>query len=151
MKIMVGSDEAGFEMKGLISKLLLEKGHEVIDVGVYNEDPVLYPDIAVKGALKILEGEVEKGILICGTGIGMAMTANRIPGIRAAVCHDSYSTERSVLSNDAQIMCMGARVIGPELAKMLVSQWIELKYVDGRSTPKIERMMEYDSQYKKEV
>ena len=147
---MVGSDEAGFAMKEEISKLLLEKGHEVIDVGVYNEDPVLYPDIAVKGALKILEGEAEKGILICGTGIGMAMTANRIPGIRAAVCHDAYSTERSVLSNDAQIMCMGARVIGLELAKMLVSEWIELKYVDGRSTPKIERMMQYDAEYKKE-
>jgi len=149
LKLVIGCDEAAFDMKEEIKKLLLEKGHEVEDVGVYDKTPVLYPDVAVKGATKVANGEAERGILICGTGIGMAITANKVPGIRAAVCHDSYSTERSVLSNNAQVMCMGARVIGVELAKMLVDMWLGLEFVDGRSTDKIERISYYENELKK--
>lgn len=142
MKLAIGCDEAAFDMKEILRKRLLDQGHEVIDCGVYNTDPVLYPEIAVKVCQHITSGECERGILVCGTGIGMAMTANKVPGIRAAVCHDPFSTERSIKSNNAQVCCMGARVIAPQLACCLLDQWMSYTYVDGPSTPKIERMME---------
>lgn len=144
MKIAIGCDEAAFDMKETIRKYLEEKGHEMIDCGTYDKSPVLYPDIAVKTARKITSGEAERGILICGTGIGMAISANKVPGIRAAVCHDSFSTERSRKSNDAQIMCMGARVIGIELAKQLVDIWLKCEFAGGGSTAKVERINYYD-------
>lgn len=149
LKLVIGCDEAGFYLKEEVKKFLEDKGNEVIDVGVYDTKPTLYPDVAVAVAEKVKTGEGEKGILICGTGIGMAITANKVPGIRAAVCHDSFSTERSVLSNNAQIMCMGARVIGSELAKNLVNIWVGLTFKDGPSTEKIERINHYDDLYKK--
>ncbi len=149
MIIAIGCDEAALELKEMIKKMLEEKGHRLLDEGVYNTDPVLYPDIAVKVANRVVSGEAERGILICGTGIGMAMAANKVPGIRAAVCHDCFSTERSIKSNNAQIMCMGARVIGSELAKMLVNNWLSYEFVDGPSTPKIERINYYDQMYNK--
>ncbi|WP_066645752.1 ribose 5-phosphate isomerase B [Christensenella timonensis] len=145
MKLAIGCDEAGFYLKEEVKKHLQGQGHEIEDVGVYNTDPAMYPDVAAAVAGKVLDGQAERGILICGTGIGMAMTANKFHGIRAAVCHDSFSTERSVKSNNAQIMCMGARVIGNELAKQLASMWISYEYQDGPSTPKIDRMMYYDA------
>ena len=145
MKLAIGCDEAGFYLKEEVKKHLQGQGHEIEDVGVYNTDPVMYPDVAAAVAGKVLDGQAERGILICGTGIGMAMTANKFHGIRAAVCHDSFSTERSVKSNNAQIMCMGARVIGSELAKQLASMWVGYEYKDGPSTPKIDRMMYCDA------
>ena len=150
MKIAIGSDEAGFNMKESIKNFLIKKGIIVEDMGVYNTDPILYPDIAVKVAKSIVEGKNERGILICGTGIGMAITANKVPGIRAAVCHDPYSTERSRKSNDAQIMTMGARVIGEELAKTLVSIWLDSEFQGGGSTEKVERINEYERLFKNE-
>ena len=150
MKIAIGSDEAGFNMKESIKNFLIKKGIIVEDMGVYNTDPILYPDIAVKVAKSIAEGKNERGILICGTGIGMAITANKVPGIRAAVCHDPYSTERSRKSNDAQIMTMGARVIGEELAKTLVTIWLDSEFQGGGSTEKVERINEYERLFKNE-
>ena len=149
MKIAIGCDEAGFGLKEIVKAHIEKKGLEVEDMGVYDETPVSYPDIAVKVAEKVRGGEAERGVLICGTGIGMAMTANKVPGIRAAVCHDCFSTERSIMSNDAQVMCMGARVIGPELAKKLVDVWFDCKFVPSHSSAKIERMMHYDKLYSK--
>ena len=99
---------------------------------------MLYPDVAVKVAEAVARGEYERGILVCGTGIGMAIAANKVPGIRAAVCHDPFSTERSRKSNNAQIMCMGERVIGVELAKYLVDIWLECEFAGGGSAPKVE-------------
>ncbi len=150
MKIAIGCDEAGFELKEIVKSFLKQKGVGVDDVGVYNTDPVSYPDKAVEVAEKVRKGQAERGILICGTGIGMAMTANKVPGIRAAVCHDCFSAERSVMSNNAQIMCMGARVIGPELAKKLVEIWLDCEFVESLSSEKIARMMEYDKMYSKD-
>ena len=120
MKIAIGCDEAGCGLKHIIIDLLQKEGIEVTDEGCRDDEVVLYPNIAERVANIVADGEADRGILICGTGIGMAMAANKVKGIRAAVCHDPFSTERSRKSNDAQIMCMGARVIGPELAKMLV-------------------------------
>jgi len=149
MKIAIGCDEAAFEMKEAVKKYLTGLGHEVDDYGVYDTKPVLYPDIAVKVAQSILDGKNPRGILICGTGIGMAITANKVPGIRAAVCHDKYSAERARKSNDAQIMTLGARVIGLELAKSLIDSWLESEFQGGSSQAKVDRIAEYEKQFKR--
>lgn len=149
MKMAIGCDEAAFELKETIRAYLAELGHEVKDFGVFDKEPVLYPDIAYLVATDVAEKNSDRGILICGTGIGMAITANKVPGIRAAVCHDLYSTERSILSNDCQIMTMGARVIGEETAKAMVRTWLGLTFVPGSSTPKVQRIMNIEDQFTK--
>ena len=169
MKISLGCDEAAYQLKETIKQHLQEAGHEVIDNGVGEGEVELYPDVAVRtckkvtdgtcdrGILvpdvavrtckKVTDGTCDRGILVCGTGIGMAMTANKVPGIRAAVCHDPFSTERSILSNDANVMCMGARVIAPQLALYLLDIWMGLTFKNGPSTPKVERIMEYQKEF----
>jgi ribose 5-phosphate isomerase B len=148
--IAVGADEAAFELKAKIVDYLKSKGIPVEDYGVNKPDPsVLYPDVALTVAQAIAAGKHDRGILMCGTGIGVAITANKVPGIRAAVCHDPYSTERSRKSNDCQIMTLGGRVVGEELAKSLVDIWLASDYQGGRSAPKVERMKEIDQQFHK--
>lgn len=149
-KIAIGCDEAGLLLKEKIKQYLLDLGEEVEDYGVYDSSPVLYPDIAVKVAQAVASGKHQRGILICGTGIGMAIAANKVPGIRAAVCHDPYSTERSRKSNNAQIMALGARVIGEELAKSLVTLWLQCEFQGGGSTPKVERIGYYEEEFRKQ-
>ena len=112
MKLAIGCDEAAYNLKVEIMKHLDDLGIEYEDFGADAGEVILYPDVAVKVAEAVARGDFERGILVCGTGIGMAITANKVPGIRAAVCHDPFSTERSRKSNNAQIMCMGERVIG---------------------------------------
>jgi ribose 5-phosphate isomerase B len=148
MKLSIGCDEAAFTLKEIIKQYLEEKGIDIEDFGTYGADEkILYPDVAVKVAQSISEGECERGILLCGTGIGMAMSANKVPGIRAAVCHDIYSTERSRKSNNAQIMCMGARVIAPELAKLLVDTWLNCEFEGGGSQDKVDKIAEYEQSF----
>jgi ribose 5-phosphate isomerase B len=148
--IAVGADDAAFELKAKIVDYLKSKGIPVEDYGVNQPDPsVLYPDVALTVAQAVAAGKHDRGILMCGTGIGVAITANKVPGIRAAVCHDPYSTERSRKSNDCQIMTLGGRVIGEELAKSLVDIWLASDYQGGRSAPKVERMKEIDQQFHK--
>jgi ribose 5-phosphate isomerase B len=148
MSIAIGCDEVAFDMKEAVKEYVKGLGHEVEDYGVYDKTPVLYPDIAAKVAQAVAEGKHDRGILICGTGIGMAITANKVPGIRAAQCHDAYSAERSRKSNNAQIMTMGALVIGVELAKSLVSIWLNSEFQGGRSQPKVDKMIEYDKKFR---
>ena len=148
--IAVGADDAAFELKAKIVDYLKSKGIPVEDYGVNQPDPsVLYPDVALTVAQAIAAGKHDRGILMCGTGIGVAITANKVPGIRAAVCHDPYSTERSRKSNDCQIMTLGGRVIGEELAKSLVDTWLASDYQGGKSAPKVERMKKIDQQFYK--
>ena len=147
MKIVIGCDEAGCGLKHIIIDLLQKEGIEVTDEGCRDDEVVLYPNIAKRVANIVADGEADRGILICGTGIGMAMAANKVKGIRAAVCHDPFSTERSRKSNDAQIMCMGARVIGPELAKMLVKLWLTCDFAGGGSAPKVEAIKQMEEKY----
>ena len=149
MSIAIGCDEAAYEMKECIKAYVKSLGLDVEDYGVYDEQPVLYPDIAAKVAVAVAEGKHERGILLCGTGIGMAITANKIPGIRAAQCHDVFSAERARKSNNAQIMTMGSRVIGIELAKLLVHTWLHSEFQGGRSQPKVDKIMEYENMYRK--
>jgi len=146
MKIAIGCDEAALEMKNVIKKYLEDKGYEVKDFGAYDAQPVLYPDIAVAVGLAITDGSFDRGILMCGTGIGMAIAANKVPGIRAATCHDSFSAQRARKSNDAQIMTMGARVIGLELAKNLVDIWLESEFLGGGSTSKVDKIMQWENE-----
>jgi ribose 5-phosphate isomerase B len=150
MKIAIGCDEAAFDMKEAIKEHVESLGYDVEDYGVYDKNPVLYPDIAVKVAKAVADGKHERGILICGTGIGMAISANKVPGIRAAQCHDPYSAERARKSNNAQIMTMGARVIGIELARSLVSIWLNSEFQGGRSKPKVNKIMEYEKMFREQ-
>jgi ribose 5-phosphate isomerase B len=143
-RIAIGCDEAACAFRDAVKAMLEKKGYEVEDFGTFDNQPVLYPDIAVKVSEAVARGEFSRGILICGTGIGMAISANKVPGIRAAVCHDPFSTARSRKSNDCQILCMGARIIAPQLGCMLVEQWLECDFEGGGSTAKVERIKEYE-------
>ncbi|MGF7398280.1 ribose 5-phosphate isomerase B [Thermoanaerobacterium thermosaccharolyticum] len=149
MKIIIGSDELGYDLKEIIKNHLTNKGIEVVDAGVYDKNPVDYPDIALSVAQRIANNEFERGILICGTGIGMAITANKVPGVRAAQCHDIYSAERARKSNNAQIMTMGALVVGVELAKKLVDVWLESEFQGGRSIRKVDKINNVDKKFRK--
>jgi ribose 5-phosphate isomerase B len=142
--IAIGADEAAFHLKEVIKEFLISLGREVQDYGVYDTQPVPYPDIALAAATAVVDGKHNRAILMCGTGIGMAIAANKVVGIRAAVCHDPYSTERSRKSNNCQVMTMGSRVIGEELAKSLVKIWLESEFQGGASTAKVRRIHEIE-------
>ncbi|MGD1815884.1 MAG: ribose 5-phosphate isomerase B [Pleomorphochaeta sp.] len=147
MKIIIGCDNAAVGLKNEIISFLETKDCEIVNVGCdTKEDPTYYPEIAKRVCEKVQESNYEaRGILICGTGLGMSMTANKFKGIRAALCHDCFSAERAVLSNDANVLCLGERVIGYELAKKIVDTWLPLKFKDGRSTAKVALMNKIDS------
>ncbi len=147
MKIAIGCDDAAFELKEIIKNHLSEKNIEFVDFGLKPEDNHIYPDIAKDVAVAVSGGEFDRGIILCGTGIGVCIVANKVPGIRAALCHDAFSAERARKSNNAQIITMGARVIGPELAKSVLDTWLAAEFTDGPSTPKVNRINEIDAEY----
>jgi ribose 5-phosphate isomerase B len=149
ISVAIGADEAAFDLKETLKAYLKTRGVVVVDYGAFDKNPVLYPDVAVKVAEAVAEGRHQRGILMCGTGIGMAISANKVPGIRAANCHDTYSAQRARKSNDAQILTMGARVIGPELAKTIVDAWLASEFEGGGSAPKVAKIREYDEKYRR--
>ena len=149
MRIAVGSDHFGLPLKKHIVNFLKEKQINFNDYGVFSPEEVDYPDIAEKVALSIREGEYDRGILVCGTGIGMAISANKIPGIYAAVVHDPYSAERARKSNNAQVLAMGSNIIGPELAKSLVSIWLNSEFQGGRSSRKVDKISKIENKFQK--
>jgi ribose 5-phosphate isomerase B len=149
MKVALGSDHNGFRLKEIIKNHIVSKGVEVFDFGVDDETAVDYPDIALAVSNKVAAGDVDRAILICGTGIGMAMVANKVPGVRAAQCCDVYSAERARKSNNAQIITLGAQITGAELAKKLVDAWLESEFQGGRSLPKVEKINEIDRRFRK--
>lgn len=144
MKIAIGCDEAAYDLKEVIKKHLHSKGHELVDYGTHNGQPVLYPEIAIAVAEAIAWGQHNRGILLCGTGIGMAISANKVTGIRAAQAHDTYSAERAIKSNNAQIITLGARVIGPELAKSIIDHFLASHFSGGNSAKKVDAITEYE-------
>ena len=146
--IVVGCDNAAVPMKEMLIKFLESKGVRVENAGCDSaDDPTNYPTVAKRVCESIISSGYEKrGILVCGTGIGMSITANKFKGIRAAVCHDNFSAERSILSNSANILCMGERVIGHELAKKIVKEWITLEFKDGPSTPKVKEIIAIETE-----
>jgi ribose 5-phosphate isomerase B len=137
---VIGSDDAGFDYKEIIKADLLadDRVSDVTDVGVDADGHTAYPHVAVDAARLVANGEADRAILICGTGLGVAISANKVPGIRAVTAHDSYSVERSILSNDAQVLCMGQRVVGIELARRLAKEW--LGYEFDRSSASAEKV-----------
>jgi ribose 5-phosphate isomerase B len=150
-RIVVGSDDAGYEYRQAFIKDLRKDPRVawVRDLGVNDEERATtpYPDVAVRVGEAIAAGDADRGLLICGTGIGVAISANKVPGIRATVAHDSYSVERSIMSNDCQVLTVGQRVIGLELARRLVSEWLD--YVFDPSSPseqKVARITAYEQQ-----
>jgi len=140
MQIGLACDHGGFELKEELKLFLKMLGVEPIDMGTFNEDSVDYPDFGVLVAEKVSRGELEKGILICGTGIGMSMVANKFPRIRAALVNDLYSARCSREHNDANILIIGGRIVGKELAKEIVKVWLETPFAGGRHKKRLEKI-----------
>lgn len=149
--IAIGCDDAGLELKKIIIDHIKSQGYECKDYGVHDNEKTHYPEIALSVAKAIALNECERGILICGTGLGMAIVANKVGGVRAATCHDTYSAERARKSNNAQIITFGARVIGAELAKKIVDAWLQSEFAGGGSTAKVELIDKIDEEYRKVV
>jgi ribose 5-phosphate isomerase B len=144
--IAIGADEAGAPLKDHLAKYLEEAGYEVRDFGNGTEQD--YPDVAAAVAEAVGNGEHDRALLVCGTGLGMAITANKIPGVRAATAHDAYSAERARKSNDAQVLTMGARVIAPQAAEKVLDHWLASEFEGGGSAPKVEKMKEVDARFR---
>lgn len=141
MKIIIGSDHAGYNLKEEIKEFLKKQAIELEDAGTFNaEESCDYPDFAEKVAVAVSEGRFERGILICGTGIGMAMTANKVPGVQAAVANDTASAKMSRAHNDANILTLGARLVTPELAKEIVNIWLTTKFEGGRHQSRLDKI-----------
>ena len=145
MRIAIGCDEAAWILKDKMKEYLEKEGHIIDDYGTVNGEPVLYPDIATEVCHSIIRGENERGILLCGTGIGMAIAANKVKGIRAAVGHDLFSVQRSRRSNDAQVLTFGSRVIGEHLALELLKVWMNCEFEGGGSAEKVDRIKFYEA------
>ena len=140
----IDCDDAAIELKKEIVRHLREKGVDVTDLDALGRGKADYPEIGFALARRIQSGEYDRGILMCGTGLGMAMIANKVEGVYAGTAHDTYSAERLRKSNDAQVLTMGARVIGPELAKSIVDAWLPSDFQGGRSQPKVDKMRELE-------
>ena len=125
MKLVIGADHAGFPLKEEVRAYLAKAGHEVVDLGAYNTEPSDYPDFAEKVGLAVKAGQAPRGIVICGSGVGVCVAANKIPGIRAGMCHDTYSAHQGVEHDDMNVLVMGARIIGPALAFEVVDSFVK--------------------------
>jgi ribose 5-phosphate isomerase B len=144
--IAIAADDAGAPLKERLAYWLHQQGYEVKDFG--NGTDQDYPDVAAQVAEAVARGEHDRALLICGTGLGMAITANKVPGVRAVTVHDAYSAERARKSNDAQVLTMGARVIAPEAAEMVLEHWLASEFEGGRSAPKVDKMNQVDARYR---
>lgn len=147
MKIAIGSDHAGFRLKEEIKGLIEDLGHDVLDLGTTGEDSVDYPDFARAVSQAVSAGEAGLGVLICGTGLGMAIAANKIPGIRAVTCSDTFSARMSREHNDANVLCIGARVIGGGLAREVVAQWLSADFQGGRHGRRVGKISDIETEY----
>ncbi|GGD29834.1 D-erythrulose-4-phosphate isomerase [Microbacterium faecale] len=148
LRIIVGGDDAGFGYKETLKKDLEASDlvESVVDVGVSEDGHTPYPKVAIEAAERIARGEADRALLICGTGLGVAISANKVAGIRAVTAHDSYSVERSVLSNNAQVLCMGQRVVGIELARRLTKEWLTYHFDESSaSAKKVAVLNEYET------
>lgn len=144
IKIAIDCDDAAIDLKNALVTYLTELKIDVTDLAFSALEKADYPDIGYNLAIRVKKGEFDRGILLCGTGIGMAIVANKVEGIYASPCHDVYSAERLRKSNNAQILTMGSRVVGPELAKMIVSAWLKSEFQGGRSLPKVQKIIQIE-------
>ena len=146
LRIAIDCDDAAVDLKNAVYNHLKEKGVEVVDLNYSGDKGAMYPEIGYNLASKIKDAEYDRGILICGTGLGMAIIANKVEGVYAGTCHDVYSAERLRKSNNAQVITMGARVIGAELAKMIIDAWLVSDFQAGRSAAKVEQIERLEKQ-----
>lgn len=150
MKVAVASDHAGFPLKGRIIEELRREGHEVLDLGTGSTEPVDYPDFSRAVAEAVLAGRAERGVLLCGSGAGACVAANKFRGIRAATCHDSFSAHQAVEDDNANVMCMGARVVGPELAVDLVRAYLHARFSGlERHRRRLAKVAEFEERFGK--
>ena len=143
-KVGIGCDHLGLDLKNDLAAHLRQHGVDVVDIGVNSGDPVDYPDIGADLARKLVAGDFERGILVCGTGAGMAIAANKIPGVRAVCVADPYTAERAIASNNAQIVTFGAQITGPAVARMLTDIYLHNDFQGGRSAPKVAKLEALD-------
>jgi len=148
MKIAIGADHAGFELKERVKALLLELNHEVLDLGTANSEPVDYPDYSEAVGLAVRDGKAERGILVCGSGVGASVAANKIPGVRAGLCHDHYSAHQGVEHDDMNVLVMGGRVIGESVALELVEAFLKSKYsAEERHQRRLDKVKAIEGRY----
>ncbi len=145
-KVGIGCDHLGLALKDDLVAHLRQQGLEVVDIGVNSDDPVDYPDIGASLARKLAAGEFERGVLVCGTGAGMAIAANKVPGVRAVCVADPYTAERAIASNNAQVVTFGAQITGPAVARMLTDIYLQNEFQGGRSAPKVAKLEALDQQ-----
>jgi ribose 5-phosphate isomerase B len=145
MRIAIGSDHRGFEAKRRIKSIVQGLKHAIVDVGTESRDSVDYPDLAFRVAEAVGSGQAERGILICGTGIGMAIAANKVRGVRAAPCHDSITAEMSRRHNDANVLCLSADLLGEELIDRMVRIWLETAFEGGRHARRVQKIERYEA------
>jgi ribose 5-phosphate isomerase B len=147
MRIAIGSDHAGLKFKGIIKQRFSAPGREFTDFGINTSQPADYPDIAVTVGEAVARGDYDQGILICGTGIGMVIAANKVPGIRAALCHDVFTAKAAREHNDANILTLGERVLQPEAACDIVDAWLKARFTGGRHARRLEKIRELERKY----
>ena len=145
MRVAVGSDHRGFSLKKAIVPFLGELDHKYQDMGCYSDDRVDYPDVAGKVARAVANGEVDYGVLICGTGIGMSITANKVPGVRAALCSDPLSARMARQHNDANVLCMGGAIVGEWLAREIIAAYMAAKFEGGRHAQRVDKISRLES------
>lgn len=145
MRIAIGSDHRGADVKQRIVTTLRKQGHEVIDFGPPDSESVDYPDYAIPVAQAVGQSEADRGILVCGTGIGMCIAANKVPGVRAAPCHDSITAEMSRRHNDANILCLSADLLGDQLIDRMLHIWLETDFEGGRHARRVEKITRYEN------
>jgi ribose 5-phosphate isomerase B len=151
MRIAIGTDHAGWSYKELLVHELREAGHDLLDLGTHGPESVDYPDFARPVAEAVARGEADRGILLCGSAVGVSLVANKVPGIRAAVCHDCYSAHQGVEHDDVNVLCLGARVIGIELAREIVHRFLEARFSeDPRHRRRLEKLIAVERTYMKE-
>jgi RpiB/LacA/LacB family sugar-phosphate isomerase len=151
MRIAIGADHAGYALKNELAAKLAQQGHEVLDLGAYSASPVDYPDIAEAVAAAVRDDQSDRGIIVCGSGAGVSMAANKFPGIRAAVCHDTYTAHQAVEHDDMNILCLGARVIGAALALDLVNAFVAATFSgEPRHHRRLTKILEIEGRYMKE-
>ncbi|KEO83352.1 ribose 5-phosphate isomerase B [Tumebacillus flagellatus] len=150
MKIAIAADHGGFSLKESVKKKLDAMGLEFHDFGTYSEESVDYPDYGIKVAEAVANGEFDRGILVCGTGLGMSIVANKVPGIRCALLHDTFSAKATREHNDTNVMAMGARVIGPGLADDIVELWLTTDYSGGRHQKRLDKIADIEKRYGQE-
>jgi ribose 5-phosphate isomerase B len=150
MKIAIGTDHRGFPLRARIIDLLRRLGHDVEDLGTYTGEAVDYPDVAARVARMVSRGQAERGILICGTGLGMCITANKFPGVRAAPCHDDITADMSRRHNDANILCLSADLLGERLVDHMVELWLTTSFEGGRHARRVAKICDIESEVRAE-